>query len=180
MFFKSFLEFDGANMVSILSFDSRSMSSLLSESNSRFFTEEYPLIYKNKIFKRKEKYFFRNAIDRALKANQIRAVSVMIDYIVKFQNSYVSSYLFNKNLPELLEKGIRVSHLFESQIFCYTFDLEEWPSSHMNKDHVMKPYNNSLFDLRQHYQSVFPEFEKIDQNIEVDFGTIDTSKIYKI
>lgn len=90
------------------------MASLLSESNSRFFTQEYPLIYKNKISKRKDKYFFRNAIDRALKANQIRAVSVMIDYIVKFQNSYVSSYLFNKNLPQLIFKAIRVSHLFDS------------------------------------------------------------------
>lgn len=50
----------------------------------------------------------------------------------------------------------------------------------MNKDSVMKPYNNSLFDLRQHYETVFPEFETLDQNLEADFGTIDASKIYKI
>ena len=50
----------------------------------------------------------------------------------------------------------------------------------MNKDYVRKPYNNSLFDLRQHYETVFPEFETIDANLEDDMSAIDSSKIYKI
>lgn len=37
VFFKSFLELDGANMASILSFDSKSLAVLLSENNSSFF-----------------------------------------------------------------------------------------------------------------------------------------------
>lgn len=49
VFYKSFLEFDCSNMASILSFDSRSMAALLDESNSEFFSDEFPIFYKNKI-----------------------------------------------------------------------------------------------------------------------------------
>jgi hypothetical protein len=49
VFYKSFLEFDGSNMVSILSFDSRSMEYLLSDNFREFYSSEYPIFYKNKI-----------------------------------------------------------------------------------------------------------------------------------
>jgi len=73
VFYKSFLEFDGANMVSILSFDSRSMKVLLDDSNAEFFQSDFPIFYKNKIPKpaNKKKYFYRSAIDNALRNNQI-------------------------------------------------------------------------------------------------------------
>jgi hypothetical protein len=63
-------------MVSILSFDSRSMNSLLGEQNERYFQSDFPMFYKNKIKKNgvNNKYFYRSAIDSALKNNQIRAV----------------------------------------------------------------------------------------------------------
>ena len=66
VFYKSFLEFDGTNMVSILAFDSRSMNKLLSEEYQEHFSEQYPIFYRNKLdkgTKRKPKYFYRNAID---------------------------------------------------------------------------------------------------------------------
>lgn len=49
VFFKSFLELDGTNMVSILSFDSRSMKELLKEENEGYFNDVFPMFYKNKI-----------------------------------------------------------------------------------------------------------------------------------
>ena len=45
VFYKSFLELDGANMVSILSFDSRSMAYLLSDDFESFFNSKFPLFY---------------------------------------------------------------------------------------------------------------------------------------
>lgn len=68
IFYKSFLELDGTNLLSILSFDSRSMVELLSEQNKRCFDEAYPLIYKNKIVKKnnRNKFCYRSAIDNAL------------------------------------------------------------------------------------------------------------------
>ena len=52
VFYKSFLEFDGANLTSILSFDSRSMEYLLDgEKFESHFSREYPIFYKNKIQK---------------------------------------------------------------------------------------------------------------------------------
>lgn len=49
VFYKTFLELDGTNMVTILSFDSRCMKSLLSEKNQDHFSPQYPLFYKSKI-----------------------------------------------------------------------------------------------------------------------------------
>ena len=74
VFYKSFLEFDGANMVSILSFDGRSMQFLLGDQFSKYFDKDFPIFYKNKIQKGKMKnkeveYFYRNAIDNALRNN---------------------------------------------------------------------------------------------------------------
>jgi len=49
LFFKTFLELDGSNMVSQLSFDSRSLSHLLDESKFKsYFNSKYPIFYKNK------------------------------------------------------------------------------------------------------------------------------------
>jgi len=49
VFYKSFLELDGTNLASILSFDSRSMEYLLDDSFAEHFSKEYPIFYKNKI-----------------------------------------------------------------------------------------------------------------------------------
>lgn len=45
----------------------------------------------------------------------------MIDYVVHFQNNYVSSYLFRQNLPILMLKGVDLSELFESSVFMPKF-----------------------------------------------------------
>lgn len=73
-------------MVSILSFDSRSMKQLLSDKYKDMFQDEFPIFYKNKIQKsnNKSKFFYRSAIDSALRNNQLRAVDYIIDYIVKY------------------------------------------------------------------------------------------------
>lgn len=49
VFYKPLFEFDGANMVSILSFDSRSMKYLLCDEFDRYFDDEYPIFFRNKI-----------------------------------------------------------------------------------------------------------------------------------
>lgn len=71
VFYKSILEFDCSNMVSILSFDSRSMKYLLADSNAKYFQQEFPIFYKNRLVKSNNhsKYFYRNAIDNALANN---------------------------------------------------------------------------------------------------------------
>ena len=52
-----------------------SMKSLLNEKNDIFFSEEYPIIYKNKMLKKDGKnYYYTNAIENALKNNQVHAV----------------------------------------------------------------------------------------------------------
>lgn len=157
-FFKAFLEFDLANFCSMLAFNSRAMGILLSEDNSKYFTEEFPVIYKNKMEKRDGSgHFFSNAIETGLKNNQIKAVSLIIEYIVKFQNSYVSAYLFYNNIILLLKKGVTLESLFRSQVFLATINFEDWPDIHTNDEESIRPYNGNYFDIRYKYSEVFPE-----------------------
>ena len=46
IFFKVFLELDMQNLVRYLSFDSKSIKTLLSHDNQEFFDINYPLFYK--------------------------------------------------------------------------------------------------------------------------------------
>ena len=78
-------------------------------------------------------------------------MSLLIDYIEKFQNNFISSYLFIKNIPVILEKGINIEHLMHCGVFNVTFDFDEWPQTHYNDDTVIKPYNGTYFHLRQVY-----------------------------
>jgi hypothetical protein len=65
---------------------------MLDDRFSEFFSSEFPLIYKNKIRKVKKSdnavttgnFFYRSAIDNAMKNNQVRAMDVMIEYIAKY------------------------------------------------------------------------------------------------
>jgi len=68
-------------------------------------------------------------------------VSIIIDYIVKYQNFFVSSYMFQKNLPSLIEKGVSIRSLLDSDVFQFNFDLDEWPSTHYNPEELFRPYN---------------------------------------
>lgn len=58
-----------------------------------------------------------SAIDTAISNNQKRALNIMINHVVEFQNSYVSSYLFKETMIHLMEMGIEVFPLFNSNIF---------------------------------------------------------------
>lgn len=162
-FYKSFLELDGANMVTILAFDSGSMEHLLNDDNEEYYNPLYPVIYRTKTQKKNNKhaYYYNTAIDNALKNNQVKAVNLMIDYISKYQNSYVSSYLFKNNLPIIMEKGIVISKLIcdDSSIFKITFDYDDWPGIHTDDSKLIRPYTDSYFNIRFHYNTCFPEEE---------------------
>lgn len=155
IFFKVFLELGIKSLVPYLAFDARSMRTLLSDKNRKYFNDEFPLFYKNEEG--------RSAIDTALENNQIRSVNLMIDYIVDYQNSYYFSHLFNYNAVELLNKGVQMTALFKSKIFNHTFDFDEWPSTNSNTRKIMSPFNESMFKLRHHYRDVFPKLYKIEQ-----------------
>ena len=59
----------------------------------------------------------RAILDNALKNNQVKAVNLMIDYIIKYQDNLVSFYLFRYTLPTIIEKGISICPLLTSHIF---------------------------------------------------------------
>lgn len=62
-------------------------------------------------------------------------------------------------IPDLIEIGIKIENLLNSEIFCYNFDMDEWPTMHWNDSEEIRPYNKSIFQLRKNYFTVFPEDE---------------------
>lgn len=128
VFFKSFLELDMCNLATLLSFDSRLVSALLSEDKVEEMQHEYPIIYR--IRKRGSKSEeCQTAIDIALGEHQVQAVNLMISYIVRHQNAPSYAYLFRENFTSLLGKGINVGALLRSEIFYHKlqFDDSDWP-----------------------------------------------------
>lgn len=107
---------------------------------------------------------------------------------MQFQNNYLSSFLFRKNFHEILDAGIELGPLLASDVFVYKFDFDEWPSTHTNDETTLRPYNQSVFSIRQHYLTVFPDesFARLPDIDDVgDIGqrknsNIDSSKIFKI
>ena len=68
----------------------------------------------------------------AIQNNQLTAASCILEYITKYQNNYVSSYLFEQNLITLMEKSVPLTDLLNSDVFVYQFDFDEWPSTHQD------------------------------------------------
>ena len=87
----------------------------------------------------------------------------------------------------ILEKGIELAPLLESDVFKFHFDFDEWPTTHTNDETTIRPYNQSIFNLRQHYLTTFPEegFARLPDaddvgGVSTKRSNIDSSKIYKI
>jgi len=59
--------------------------------------------------------------------NQTNSVALMVDYIVKYQNSFVYSHLFKFNLVDLILRGVPCTSLFQSNIFDMNVSYVEWP-----------------------------------------------------
>lgn len=98
--------------------------------------------------------------------------------MVVYQNNYTSSFLFRKVMHKLINKGVEVSSLLNSQIFAFQFDYDEWPSTHTDDNSYMRPYNGSIFDLRKKYHEIFfEEHFMVHDDME---ETVDSSKLYKV
>ena len=91
--------------MSYLAFDRRSIETILTKGN-RQIEHDYPLFYMNPNKK--------SAIDTALDLNQVLSVKLMIDYIIKYQNSHIYSHLFKYNLVDLIKKQVVCKDLFNS------------------------------------------------------------------
>lgn len=83
-----------------------------------------------------------------------------------------------------MEKGISVVKLLNSNVFSFSFDYDEWPTNHKNDTACMRPYFHSIFKLRDHYQTCFPEpeFAPVDDFAEKngDEKKTENTKVSKI
>jgi hypothetical protein len=108
------------------------------------FNTSVPIFYKMRHVINGETHLV-SALDVALENNQIRALNLIIKYIVKYQNSFAFHFLFDDIFLDLMDKGIVVAPLLESDIFRHTFEAEDYPLIHTNNEKQLMPYNGSIF-----------------------------------
>jgi hypothetical protein len=65
-------------------------------------------------------------------------------------------------------------------VFSWSFDLDEWPTSHFNEEELIRPMNESIFQIRKHYRTVFPENEFRIMDDEEEEGGGSSGKMFKI
>lgn len=63
----------------------------------------------------------------------------------------------------MYKKGVEMTKLVESKVFFHTFDFDEWPGTNADTSRRLEPYNGSIFRLRNHYQSIFPDIYAADE-----------------
>lgn len=126
LFFKVSLELGIQNMIPFISFDQMSIKHLLDNKNNReYYDQKFPLFYSTN---------GRSAIDIALENNLLRSVTIMMNYVVEYQNNYVFNNLFTHLFVDFMNRGINVTPLLESKIFNTPFEYDEWPSIHHNTE----------------------------------------------
>jgi len=81
-------------------------------------------------------------------------------------------------LPSLIEQELEVTELLSSSVFSWNFDLDEWPTSHSCEEELIRPMNESIFQIRKHYKTVFPEDEFRIMDDEDENGS--SGKMFKI
>ena len=100
----------------------------------------------------------------------------MIEYIIKYQNNFVHSYLFENNFTTIIKLGINIHSLLLSDLFCHELDFDEWPQTHTYDKDCIIPYNGSIFNLRYKYQKLFGQLPVPNE----DEIILDKTKVYKI
>jgi hypothetical protein len=82
-------------------------------------------------------------------------VNLMVEYVVKHQNNYVYTNLFQKNIVQMMIQGITLTPLLDSEIFLKNITFNEWPEKSALDEKYMVPYNESKLTLRYKYPQVF-------------------------
>ena len=88
--------------------------------------------------------------------------------------------MITKIFPDLLEKGILVKPLLDSNVFNYQFDMDEWPANHYNDTETIRPYNENIFLIGNDYYKVFPEKSFLSFDDLEDAALVPSGKVYKI
>ena len=72
--------------------------------------------------------------------------------------------------------GVTVDKILDSHVFRYSFDFDNWISNHTNDEEYLRPYNGSIFEIRNAYEEVFHE-KDLFGHIPENTGS---NKIFKI
>jgi hypothetical protein len=57
------------------------------------------------------------------------------------------------------------------------FDFDEWPATHTDAGKYIRPFNGSVFSVRDEYENIFPDL--LDKNVNVNKAE-DSTKHFKI
>lgn len=60
-------------------------------------------------------------------------------------------------LPKIIEKGLPVKKIFDSNIFRVRIDFDSWPNNSADDTNRILPFHGCFFDLRYKYEDIFKE-----------------------
>ena len=106
-------------MLEYLAFDQKTIKNLLGPKNNKEFSPDFPLFYKDKTGK--------SALDQALNANLLQVVEIMLDYIDCHQNNYAFTNLISDIFVNMMEKGIKVYSILNTNLSLTEIIYNEWP-----------------------------------------------------
>lgn len=124
-------------IISNIADDSKSIAFLLDPRHKEYFNAEFPIFYKN--------IDGSTVFDQALKKRQMNSLTLMLKYMVNYQNSYVYTNLFENCLLDMIQKEVKMKDLFDSDILNHVLEFIEWPDNHHNTDRILVPYNDPFF-----------------------------------
>lgn len=81
-----------------------------------------------------------------------------------------------------MQKGVLLNNLLASRVFNWTFDFDNWPGTHNDDRECIRPFNGSFFDIRDSYETIFPDIlpmQDQEKNLE-GLGLVTKQKIFKI
>ena len=80
----------------------------------------------------------------------------------------------------MANKGARLKPLLESAIINFSFDYNEWPSTHADTTRMIRPFNGSLQGLRHEYSKIFGDLWRADEKKEqIKLSGTDNYEKYK-
>ena len=117
------------------------MVHILDDANEQYFDQKYPLNLQKQNQEEEQRELLLQLPNRHSPEEQPgTAVDKLIEYIFKYWNIFVSSYLFVKNLPIIISKDIKIYLLLKSDIFQVEFDFDEWPGHQIYGTECIRGY----------------------------------------
>jgi hypothetical protein len=112
---------------------------------------------------------------KAFESRDYESFYALVDFMLEFQNDLCNAYLVAPFLIKVMEKGLDITKLLESNICAYKLEpkavehMECFPSFHPDSGLCIVNYKNSFIDLlhdEQAYEQMFGDRYPVPEGMD--------------